>query len=106
VTPHEILLNEFTLVSFSEIVAASGLSAEELNELIELGLCEPCGTEGTQPLFAANAIELARAARRLQIDFELPLAGVALVLAYRERIRELKERLRLLEWQLSGRARD
>lgn len=104
--PREMSLNELTVVSFSEIVAASGLSAEELNELIELGLCEPCGTEGAQPLFAADAIELARAARRLQVDFELPLAGVALVLAYRSRIRELKERLRLLEWQLSGRGRD
>lgn len=105
-TPPEIPLDEFTVVSFSEVVAASGLSAEELNELIELGLCEPCGTEGTQSLFGVDALELARAARRLQIDFELPLAGAAIVLTYRERIRELEERLRLLEWQLSGRARD
>jgi MerR HTH family regulatory protein len=105
-TLREMLLNESAVVSFSEIVTASGLSAEELNELIELGMCEPCGTEGTQPLFAANAIELARAARRLQIDFELPLAGVALVLAYRSRIRELEERLQLLECQLPGRAPD
>jgi chaperone modulatory protein CbpM len=105
-TPRELLLNEFAMVSFSEIVTASGLSIDELNELIELGMFEPSGAQGAEPIFPARAIELARVARRLQIDFELPLAGVALALAYRERIRELEERLHRLECQVPGHTRD
>ena len=104
--PRELLLNEYTVVSFAEVVAASGFSVDELNELIELGMFEPCGRQGAEQMFSARVIELARAARRLQIDFELPLASVALVLAYRERIRELEERVRQLECQLPGRAHD
>lgn len=105
-TPQELLLDEFATVSFSEIVTASGFSEEELNELIELGVLEPCRQGEADRIFSARAIELARGARRLQIEFELPLAGVALVLAYHERIRELEQRLRRLECQLPGGARD
>ena len=105
-TSHELLLTEFAVVSFGEIVAASGLSADELDELIELGMCEPCRQEGGERFFPASAIDLARAARRLRVDFELPLAGVALVLAYRDRIRELEERLRQLECQLPTQPRE
>lgn len=104
-TSPELLLNEFALVSFSEIVTASGFSADELNELIDLGIFEPRGREGVERVFPARAIELARIARRLQVDFDLSPAGIALVLTYRERIRELEERLHRLECELPGRLR-
>lgn len=93
----DLLLNEFTLVSLTEVVSSSGLSAHEIEELVELGVLEPRPRRGAEPAFAAHSIELARVARRLQLDFELPLEGVALVLAYRERMRELEARLRVLE---------
>lgn len=91
------LLNELMLVSLTEVVASSGLSAHEVEELIELGVLEPCAGRGAEPAFEVHSIELARLARRLQLDFELPLAGVALVLAYRSRVHELEARLRVLE---------
>lgn len=93
----EPLLNELTVVSLTEVVSASGLSTREIEELVELGVLEPRPEKGAEPVFAAHAVELARLARRLQLDFELPLAGAALVLAYRERMRELEARLRALE---------
>lgn len=96
-TREELLLEELTLVSLTEVVASSGLSAQEIEELIELGALEPCAGGGAEPAFAAHSIDIARFARRLQRDFDLPLAGVALVLAYRERVRELESRLRVLE---------
>lgn len=105
VTLPEQLLDEFAVVSFSEIVSASGFSAAELRELVELGLFEPRGRQGTEDVFAARTIEMARTARRLQMDFELPLTGVALTLTYRERVRELEEQLRRLLCQLPGGAR-
>jgi chaperone modulatory protein CbpM len=105
-TTRELLLDEFAVVSFTEVVTASGLSAAEFDELIELGTCEPCRLEGGERFFPASTIDLARTARQLHIDFELPLVGVALVLAYRDRIRELEERLRQLECQLPTGLRD
>lgn len=96
------LLNEITLVPLWEIAASSGLSVQEAQELVELGVFEPCAQEGAERLFSARSIEIARVARRLQIHFELPLAGVALALAYRERVRELEQRLRFLECHLPG----
>lgn len=105
-TPRELLLNEFTFVSFSEIVESSGLSAAEIRELVDLGVLEPQAQPGAEGEFAARSIELARAVRRLQLAFDLPLAGAALVLAYRERIRELERELRLLRCQLPGHLRE
>jgi len=105
-TTHELLLSQFATVSFGEVVTASGLSADELSELVELGACEPCHREGSEVYFPASAIEAARLANRLRSDFEMPLAGVALLLAYRERIRELEEKLLELECRLPSRIRD
>lgn len=105
-TTRELLLSDFAVISFTEICTASGLSAEEFEELIELGTCEPCRQEGGERFFPASTIELARAARQLRIGFELPVAAVALVLAYRDRIRELEERLRELECRLPAGLRD
>jgi chaperone modulatory protein CbpM len=96
-TRDERVLEELTVVSLTEVVVSSGLSPQEIDELIELGVLEPRAGRGAEPTFAAHSIDIARFARRLQRDFELPLAGVALVLAYRERLRELEARLRVLE---------
>jgi MerR-like DNA binding protein len=97
----ELLLNDFTLVSLGDIATASGLSAADVEELVALGALEP--TSGAKAAFSARCIEVARSARRLQIDFDLPLQAIALVLAYRERIRQLEAQLRALECQLPAR---
>lgn len=97
----EFLLNDFTLVSIGDIAAASGFTAGEVEELVALGAFEPSAGEKTA--FSARYIEIARCARRLQIDFDLPLHAIALVLAYRARVRQLEVELRRLECQLPDR---
>lgn len=94
-------VHEIFCVTLTDLTRASGLSAHEVRELVELGAFEP-QTQAGEWLFASRCIELARAARRLQTDFELPPAGVALALTYIERIRELEQQLRALECQLLG----
>lgn len=94
-----LLLNEVTLVTLTELAESSGLTTVEIRELVELGAFEP-RTEGAEWLFTARSIELARAAHRLRAAFDLSAPGIALVLAYVERIRELEQRLRELECQL------
>lgn len=96
----ELLLDEFTLVSAAELTASSGLSRDEIQELVELGVLAPRRGASADWEFPARCIELARLARRLQLEFDLPLSGVALVLSYRERVRDLQERLRRLECEV------
>lgn len=97
---NELLLDEFTLVSIAELTASSGLSRDDIEELVELGVFELRSGTSAEWAFSARCIELGRLAQRLRHEFELPLSGVALVLSYRERVRELEERLRRLECEV------
>lgn len=88
-------------VSFAELTEVSGLGAEIVEELIEFGVFEP--EEGESPtswVFSSHAVTIARNACRLKLDFDLKPAGIAIALAYQERIKELKERVRELECEL------
>jgi chaperone modulatory protein CbpM len=98
-----LLLDDARRISLAELVAASGYSAAELCELVTLGAL---AAEGLEPewQFSAQCIEIARTARRLQIDFEIGLPAVALVLAYHERVRELELQLQALACRLPGSA--
>jgi chaperone modulatory protein CbpM len=97
-------LNDYAQVSFTELVAVTGYSIAELHELIALGALEPAAERGAgEWWFSAGCIERMRRARHLQRDFELSLAGVALLLAYRERIEELEHRVHALECLLPSR---
>jgi chaperone modulatory protein CbpM len=71
------------LILIAEFESASGLTRAEIVELVEHGVFSPAG-----------------AAARLREAFELPPAGLALALAYRERMLELERRLRELECRL------
>ncbi|MBI3897988.1 MAG: hypothetical protein HY308_06785 [Gammaproteobacteria bacterium] len=95
----EQLLNELLLIPLGELADCSGFTIIEIRELVTLGVFELHDSTG-EWMFEARCIELARAAHRLRDDFELSLNGLALVLAYRERIGELERRLHMLECQL------
>jgi len=92
-------LAEDALVALEEVLAASGLARAELLELVEFGALEP-RVSGDRWLFLSGSILQARRAARLRDDFGLNPAGMALALAYLERIDELERRLRELECQL------
>jgi hypothetical protein len=88
-----------TLIVFAELASASGLSRDELEELVEYGVFTP--EAPAQPwVFSEAALELARIAARLRSDFELAPASLALLLRYRERMLELQHQVRELECQL------
>jgi chaperone modulatory protein CbpM len=89
-------------VALEELLAVSGLAREELVELVDFGAFEPV-VAGTAWRFAARVVVQARRAARLRDDFGLNPPGMALALAYLERIEELERRLRELECQLPHR---
>jgi chaperone modulatory protein CbpM len=85
-------------VALEEFLTLSGLAREELLELVEFGAFEPVVAGGSWR-FSARVIVQARRAARLRDDFGLNAPGMALALAYLERIDELERRLRELECQ-------
>ena len=97
-------LDEATEIALEELLAASGLQRAELVELVELGVFDARpGPKSGDPAawrFSSRTIWLGRRAARLRDDFGLAPAGMALALAYLERIEELERRLRELECQL------
>ena len=91
---------DYELIIITEFESASGLTRTEIVELVEYGVFTPTGTAIDEWAFPENTLALARVAARLRADFELSPHGLALVLAYRERLQELERRLRELECRL------
>jgi chaperone modulatory protein CbpM len=85
------------LILFAEFESACGLTRAEIVELVEYGVFTPTGTGPQEWTFPDSAIARAREAVQLRREFELELHGIAILLAYRERIEELEDRVRQLE---------
>lgn len=87
-------------LALAELIELSGLSESEVRELVEYGVLTPTETSATHWVFTVQAIAVARTARRLGEDFELETHGVALLLAYLDRIHDLEAELCALRAQL------
>jgi chaperone modulatory protein CbpM len=90
------ILDAETSIVMDELVRASGLAREEIVELVEYGVFQPQGAPSAWT-FASHTIVVARRAARLRSDFGLNVSGLALALAYLERIEALERRIRELE---------
>lgn len=88
------LLDEQMWLSLTEISDACATRTEWVVELVEEGILEPSGKEQNHWQFAGNSLSRAYAARRLQRDLEINLAGVALVLDLMDEIETLRSRIR------------
>jgi chaperone modulatory protein CbpM len=90
------LLGEHLEIELDELVAATGLTVEEVVELVEYGMFQPRGARPIEWRFSAGSITLARRASRLRADFDLDLPALALVAALLERIDALEAELERL----------
>jgi len=98
-------LDEHTLVPFTDLIGASGLAMEQLVELVEYGVFEPADASERSLLpmqwrVSSQSIFVARRAARLQLDFGLDTAGIALALSLLEHIDDLERRLHDLQCHL------
>jgi len=89
---HAVWLNQADFCSIENLAEVSGLSLDELNDLVESGSIEPL--HATRPdCFALLHVTTARRARRLRDDFQLDRNGVALAMALMLRIDALERAL-------------
>lgn len=96
-------LDEHHEVSFTELAESSGLSAEELRELVDYGALVPTNQPAAPLTFGGNCVVTVRTAYRLRNDFDLDPHALALALKFIDRIRELEAQLRELRAQLPRR---
>lgn len=96
-----IWLDERQQFSLTELAELSGLSAAELQHLLECEAVLPvtAAEAASEARFSAECLALARTASRLRNDFDLDANGLALTLRLLNRIRELEAELLYLRAQ-------
>jgi len=84
-------------LALAELADLAGLSETEVHELVEYGALAPEGEAGGEWRFSVHAVTVARTAHRLGVEFDLEPPGVAVLLAYLERIRDLEAEVSALK---------
>jgi chaperone modulatory protein CbpM len=97
-----LLLSEQFEIELDELSGATGLSVEEIVELVEYGVFEPVGGARMAWRFSSRTITLGRRASRLRADFDLDPPATALVVTLLERIEELEAQINRLRCELLG----
>lgn len=87
-------------LTVSELSRVCGLSASELDELVEYGALNPIPRNEPERAFSAECVAALRAAGRLRRDFDLDLFAVAILLGYINRIEELEREVKSLRAHL------
>jgi hypothetical protein len=88
-------LEDFAALSVVEICEASGLTEDELRELVDEGVLAP--QRPGELVFAAHALVIAREAHRVRREFALDdVHSVCIVLRLFERVQSLERELSTL----------
>ncbi len=103
-----ISLDASETVTADELARASGLSADQLNELVEYGALMPVAacSAAQEPdrLFSATYVITLRAACHVQRDFDLDLFTAGLLVGYLMRIDALERQIQSLHAQSTAHA--
>lgn len=102
-TLHGIVLDERVSFTLETLAEAASVDTALVLLMVDEGLLQPQGGgEPNQWRFAAADLRRAQIARRLQRDLAVNLAGAALAVDLLDEIRELRNRVECLEYQLLG----
>lgn len=83
-----------------ELAECSGLTEEELRDLVDMGALEPLDRESRSWNFEPRCVVAACTASRLRHDLELDTHGLSVALSLLERVRELESELQRLQARL------
>ncbi|WP_213132273.1 chaperone modulator CbpM [Citrobacter sp. FP75] len=87
--------------TITEFCLHTGVSAEELTEIVGLGMIEPGEDERADWLFDDRALTTVRRAMRLRQELALDWPGIAVALTLLEENAQLRQENRLLRQRLS-----
>jgi chaperone modulatory protein CbpM len=94
-----LCLDTMAEVTWTQLVAASGLPETEVLELVQFGALLPRDPDAPTWTFEARWLGVARTASRIRHDFELDAHAISVVLGYIDRIERLEAELRRLRAQ-------
>ncbi len=96
-----MIIEEHSELTLEDVSRFCTVRQDRVVALVEEGILEPAGAEPTQWRFPENSLQRAARALRIQRDFEVNLAGVALVLDLLDEIEELRAAMRRIPGALS-----
>ena len=105
-THDSLWLDRSQVVSIHELVNVSGLSEEDVYELVDGGALVPINADAGAWTFSADCVVTVRKASRLRDDLELDPHAMVLTLTLLEQIRSLESELSQLRAQRSFFGRD
>lgn len=91
-----LLLDEETRLTLSELCRACNIHAEWVIELVDEGVIDPIHLDNNLQ-FPGNSVRRIQVIRHLQRDLDVNLAGAALALELLDEISRLRSRLNILE---------
>ena len=95
-----VWLNASDICSLDHIVEVSGLSTDDVLDLVDAGVLEPSNDDRTHYFFHTECVVIARKARRLRDDFELDNDSLALAMRLLARVDALEAELQALRARL------
>ncbi|HAU4330779.1 chaperone modulator CbpM [Citrobacter freundii] len=95
------MANVTVTFTITEFCLHTGVSAEELNEIVGLGVIEPREDETAHWQFDDHALAVVQRALRLRQELELDWPGIAVALTLLEENAHLRQENRLLRQRLS-----
>ncbi len=84
-------------LNLAELARVCGMSAVELDELVEYGALTPLNSDEKSWLFTADCIPPLRCAANLRRDYDLDLFTVVILMDYLHRIKGLEDQVRSLQ---------
>ena len=101
-SPEWTWLDTRETVTVSELAEACGLTATELDELVDYGALTPMMLDREVHVFSAAWVSPLRTASKLRRDYDLELFSVAMLIGYLNRIETLEQELQAMRAQQSN----
>lgn len=95
-----VWLNTSDICSLDHIAEVSGLSPEDIHDLVHTGVLRPSNQDPGNYFFHTECVVIARKARRLRDDFELDAQGLAVAMRLLRRVEALEAELAGLKSRL------
>jgi chaperone modulatory protein CbpM len=97
-----IIIEDEERLSLRELCDACAVHAEFITDLVNEGVIEPSGIDHSHWVFSGVSLHRIRAAKRLQHDLGINLAGVALALELLDEMQQLRAQLHSLSGSRHG----
>ena len=97
-----VWLNDQKVCSAQHLAEVSGLSHEDIEDLIDVGVIVPVDLGAQIKLFQLHYVVTANMARRLRDDFELDRNGMVLALTLLQRIDRIEQELNAVRARVTG----